>query len=197
MHYILGLGNPGEEYANTRHNTGRLTLGSFLKKNDFPELVPNKKMKALVGEGKAGKEKVTVVFPETYMNKSGKSVASVITSVKKAHDLVVVYDDLDLALGNIKISYNRGSGGHRGLESIMKAIKTGEFVRIRVGISPQTPSGKLKKPKGDKDVERWILGDYKPKEIEILKKVGKTVADAVEMIVKDGHELAMGEFNTK
>ena len=197
MHYIVGLGNPGEEYENTRHNTGRLTLTNFLKKNDFLAQEQNKKMKALVSEGKVGKEKVTVIFPETYMNKSGKSIASFITSVKKAHDLVVVYDDLDLALGNIKISYNRGSGGHRGLESIMKAIKTPEFIRIRVGISPQSPSGKLKKPKGDKDVERWILGDYKPKEIDALKKVGKTVAEAVEMIVKDGYEIAMGEFNTK
>lgn len=197
MKYIVGLGNPGEQYTNTRHNTGRLALANFLKKNDFPELVANKKMKGLVSEGKVGKEKVTVIWPDTYMNKSGKSVAAIVTSVKKAHDLVVVYDDLDLGLGTIKISYNRGSGGHRGLESIMKTIKTPEFVRVRVGISPVSPSGKIKKPKGDKDVEKWILGEFKPKEVDVFKKVSKTVAEAIEMIVKDGHEIAMGEFNTK
>lgn len=195
MYYIVGLGNPGEEYENTRHNTGRLVLAPFLKQNGFADLVLSKKTKALESTGKVADEKVTVIFPETYMNKSGASLLSHITNSKKAQNLVVVYDDLDLPLGTIKISYNRSSGGHRGLESIIRVLKTTEFIRIRVGISPSTPSGKLKKPKGETDVEKWIIGEFKPKEMDELKKISKRVATALSTIIEFGYERAMTECN--
>jgi len=195
MYYIVGLGNPGEEYTNTRHNTGRIVLSKFLKDNLEGELKDSKKYKALVGEGKIGKEKFSLLFPETFMNKSGTSLPALVTSVKKANNLIVVYDDLDLPIGKIKISFNRGSGGHRGIESIIRSIKTREFIRIRVGISPAAPSGKIKKPQGEKDVEKLILGEFSKKEEEIIKKTTKEVAQALEVILEDGYEAGMTRFN--
>ena len=195
MHYIVALGNPGEEYKNTRHNVGRIVLEEFFKKNDFSEWTLNKKLKALSSEGKIGKEKVLLIEPETFMNKSGLSLQSIITSKKKAENLIVIHDDLDLPIGKFKISFNKSSGGHRGVESVIKAIKTEAFIRVRIGISPATPSGKLKKPKGEKEVGDFILGEFKKSEMETLKKISKKVATALEMIITEGREKAMGEFN--
>ena len=178
MYIIVGLGNPGEEYEKTRHNTGRLTL-EYLENNLSPKVL----------------KQVKFLAPDTYMNKSGQAVVKVVKSAKAAKSLVVVYDDLDLALGTMKISYNRSSGGHRGLESIIKALKTREFIRIRIGISKATPKGKVKKPKTEKDVEKFILGDYKKPEMDVLKKVFKKANGAVETIVTDGVERAMNLFN--
>lgn len=178
MYIAIGLGNPGEEYKETRHNTGRMTL-AYVEEHLSPKVL--KQIKFLV--------------PDTYMNKTGSAVAKVVKSKKAAQKLVVIYDDLDLPLGVMKISYNRGSGGHKGLESIIRAVKTREFVRIRIGISPSTPTGKLKKPKTEKDVEKFILGGFKPLEMTKLKKVFKTATEAMETIVTEGHSRAMNRFN--
>src|SRR3989344_6958952 len=142
MYIVVGLGNPGEKYAKTRHNTGRMAA-------DF---VADKV------------EGIKFVVPDTYMNKSGSFVAKYIKSKKAVQKLIVIYDDLDLPLGALKISYNRSSGGHRGLESVIKALKTEEFIRIRIGISAK------KKPQGEKAVEKHILSEFKKHELEILKK---------------------------
>lgn len=195
MKYIVALGNPGEEYKNTRHNVGRIALEEFVKKNDFSDWVSDKKLKALLSQGKIGKEKAHLIEPETFMNKSGISLQPIITSKKKAESLIVIHDDLDLPLGKFKISFNKSSGGHRGVESIIKAIKTEAFTRIRIGISSITASGKLKKPKGEKEVGDFILGEFKKSEMETLKKISKKVADALEMVITEGREKAMGEFN--
>lgn len=195
MWTIVGLGNPGKEYENTRHNTGRIVLRHFLKTFDFTEPSSSKKCQGLISEGKIGKEAVNILFPETFMNKSGASVVTLVKSVKKAQQLIVVYDDLDLPLGTIKISFNRGSGGHRGLLSIIKHLKTEAFVRIRVGISPKTPSGKIKKPKGEMAVDKFIIGEFKPTEEAELKKISKKVTNIIETIVIYSLERAMSEFN--
>ena len=176
MNYlVVGLGNPGEEYANTRHNTGQILADLAAKK------VENKKVK----------------FAEinSFMNKSGSAVKKLVTSKKAAANLVVIYDDLDLPLGSLKISFNRGSGGHKGVESIIKALGTKEFVRIRVGICPTTPSGKLKKISGEEAVIDFILGKFKPAELEIIKKHAKAIAAIVETIAAEGLPAAMNQFN--
>jgi PTH1 family peptidyl-tRNA hydrolase len=175
MFYIVGLGNPGEEYAGNRHNAGRMATDIFLKKY----------------EGKKAK----VMTPDTFMNNTGKFVAKFIKSKKSAESLVVVYDDIDLALGTIKISYNKSSGGHNGLESIIKAVKTQEFTRIRIGVSPATPKGKVKKPKGEEAVLKFLLGNFKTAELETLKKVWKLTTEAIETIIEGGREIAMNRFN--
>jgi PTH1 family peptidyl-tRNA hydrolase len=198
MAYIIaGLGNPGEDYTLTRHNTGRIMLEAIAKKYGFADFKDTPKIKALVSKGEIDGETVTLVEPNNFMNRSGGSLPTLVTSVKKAHNLIVIYDDLDLPLGKIKMSFNKSSGGHNGLESIIKALKTQEFIRIRVGISPSTAGGKLKKPIGADVVEKHIIGPFKKPELDVLKKVSKNVLEAVEIIIKDGYEKAMGHVNSQ
>src|SRR3989344_5146668 len=121
---IVGLGNPGKEYEKTRHNAGRMAVELLAKQHDFDDFTLNKKANALVSEGKIGREKAVLMLPETMMNLSGKAVMQFVKSVKAAKDLIVIRDDLDLPLGAIKMTFARGSGGHKGVESIMRAIKT-------------------------------------------------------------------------
>jgi len=171
MRLVVGLGNPGKEYEGTRHNTGRIIVGLVEKKlQEF-------------------------ITPDTFMNKSGKAVASLVKSKKDLKDLVVIYDDIDLPLGKMKISFNKSSGGHRGLESIIKALKSQEFLRIRIGITPTTPSGKLKKPQGEKPVINFILGEFKKPELEILKKLSKKATEAIEVFFAEGKDKAMSLYN--
>ena len=171
---IFGLGNPGKEYEGTRHNAGKEAA---------------QRIKDL------GIDKVKVVESEEFMNNSGRAIVKSVKSKKDLEKLVVIYDDLDLGIGSVKISFNKSSGGHRGLESVIKALKTKEFIRIRIGVSPTTASGKLKKPEGEQKVLDFILGKFKPAEKEILKKVFKKVENIVETIATEGLERAMNEFN--
>lgn len=191
---IVGLGNPGAEYAETRHNTGRLLVEWFGKSNGA-EWKTDKKLNATVAKVKVGKASVTLVQPDTFMNNSGKSVKPLVTSVKATEKLIVIYDDLDMPFGTSKISFNKSSGGHKGVESIIKAIKTQKFARVRVGISPVTPSGKIKKPLGEDAVTKVILGAFKPNELTELKKLSKKVNTALETFISGGVEKAMTEFN--
>lgn len=185
MKIIVGLGNPGEEYELTRHNTGRIVLFEFLKTQKFGEPAEDKKIKALKTEGKIGKENVLIIMPETFMNNSGLSVKNIVTSKKKAENMIVVHDDIDLPLGKYKISFGRGSAGHKGVESIMKAVQTKNFTRVRVGISPATPKGKIKKPQGEK-LLYFITGKFKPPEMGILKKISKKIIPEIEHFVSEG-----------
>jgi len=194
-YYIVGLGNPGDEYKESRHNIGRDVVDFFRKKNGFSDWKLDNKAKALVASGKIGKDEIELVLPDAYMNKSGVSLKGFIKSVKAAHNAIVVYDDLDLPIGKMKISFNRSSGGHRGVESIEKNLKTREFIRLRIGVTPETASGKLKKPHGEKEVVDFILGKFKKPEAEELKKVYKRAVTALEEIISFGLERATGNCN--
>ena len=199
MQYIIvGLGNPGEEYDKTRHNSGRIVLEAVRKeyaKGEEGEFKFNKKINAQVATGKIWKEKVTFVAPDTFMNNSGKVVGSLVKSVKAAERLIVIYDDFALPLGRMKISFNRSSGGHNGVESIIKAVKTEAFIRVRVGTAPEKANGDAKVPHGDEKVVKFILGPFKDDELKELKKVAKRVAAAVEVLIKEGREKAMSVYN--
>ncbi|MEK7564295.1 MAG: aminoacyl-tRNA hydrolase [Patescibacteria group bacterium] len=175
MKLIVGLGNKGEEYENTRHNTGRIIVSLIEKKLDIKSL--------------------KFLLPDTFMNLSGKAVLPFVKSKKDLKDLIVIYDDIDLPLGSMKISFNRSSGGHNGLGSIIKALKSEEFLRIRVGVSPSTLGGKIKKPKGEQAVLKFLLGDFKKTELEILKKLSKKISEAVDMIYTEGKDKAMSLYN--
>ncbi|MCE9540962.1 aminoacyl-tRNA hydrolase [Candidatus Kaiserbacteria bacterium] len=192
---IVGLGNPGEEYDHTRHNTGRMAVQHFAKSTESSAWREDSKAKAQVTKGSLGKNLFALILPDTFMNKSGSALLKYVKSVKAAERMIVVYDDLDLPLGKIKISFDRGSGGHKGIESIARAVKTKRFVRIRVGVSPTTPSGKLRKPEGDADVEKFILGYFKDAEMDVLKKVFKETGDAIATIMEGGYAIAMNRFN--
>ena len=195
MWYIVGLGNPGEEYECTRHNAGKMALDYIWEQNDFDDWKRDTRMKRQVAKGYIADEPAVLLFPETFMNKSGTAVAKYITSAKRAEKLVVLYDEIDLPLGKVKISYGRGSGGHRGIESIIKSIKTKDFIRVRIGVSGSTPSGKIKKPKGEQKVLDFLMGNFKKPEREKLAKFNKIVAGAVETIIKEGRAKAMNECN--
>ncbi|MBU3968707.1 aminoacyl-tRNA hydrolase [Patescibacteria group bacterium] len=192
---IVGLGNPGEEYLNTRHNTGRIVLDYFANKNNFNEFEKDKKTNGFLTKGKIGKSSVVLVKPETFMNKSGDCVSGFIKSKKDALGLVVIHDDLDLPNGSFKISFNKGSAGHKGLESVIKKIKTKEFIRLRVGISPVTLSGKIKKPIGEQKILDFIIGKFSKKEDEVMKKILKKLSEALETIILEGKDKAMNKFN--
>jgi PTH1 family peptidyl-tRNA hydrolase len=176
MFYLIGLGNPGLEYENTRHNVGRMAIADLIKKEK-------------------GSKKIKIIESAEFMNNSGKPVAKLIKSKKAAQNLVVVHDDLDLPIGTLKISFNKSAGGHRGVASIIKAIKTQEFVRVRIGIAPSTPTGKLKKPTGEQKVLNFILDKFSPKETDLLKKVFKKSTEAIQTIVEEGKDRAMNIFN--
>lgn len=193
-HIIVGLGNPGQEYEKTRHNTGRMFVEWFGALHDA-EWKVDKKLNAHTAKIKIGSAAVTLVLPDTFMNKSGSAVAPLVTSAKAAEKTMVIYDDLDLPFGASKISFNRSSGGHRGVESVIKSLKTEKFARVRIGISPTTPSGKIKKPLGEEAVTKVIMGAFKPDEVTALKKLSKKVSAALETFITDGLEKAMTEFN--
>ena len=196
MKYIIvGLGNPGGAYATTRHNTGRFVLEEFRKVQDISDWEMKKPYNALATKGEVKGAEVLLLEPETMMNNSGKSLVSLVKSKKQAEQLVVIYDDLDLPLGKWKFSFNRGSGGHKGVESIMRALRTKKFTRVRMGVSPSTASGALRKPVGDKVVVNYILTKFKAHEIEQLKTIFKKVARALEVIATEGPERAMNEMN--
>ncbi len=194
MFIIVGLGNPGEEYTNTRHNVGRIVLALIAKKNDFSDWKEDIKLKALVSKGTLGGKKVQFIFPNNFMNNSGTSVSPLITSPKDFEQLVVVYDDLDIAVGDMKISYDRSSGGHNGLESVIKRVKSQKFARIRVGICPVTPSGKMKRPLAGASKD-FLLKDFREVEQAEIKKLSKKIGEALEMMITEGRPKAMTLFN--
>ncbi len=197
MQYIIvGLGNPGVQYEETRHNMGRIIVEAFRVKNNFSDWSLDKEQKVLTSRGLYGKDKIILLLPNNFMNVSGKSIASFIKNSKDAERTIVVYDDLDLALGILRISFNRGSGGHKGVESIIKEIRTPAFIRLRMGITPTTPGGKLKKPTSDTAVIDFIIGQFKKEDLVILKKVTKGGVEALTLILDSGYEKAMGIVNS-
>ena len=193
MNYIVGLGNPGTEYENTRHNVGWMALDSFIEEAGLPSLHNSAKYAGGVSEGVLAGQEVVLLYPNTFMNKSGSAVKKLVPKGQESL-LTVVYDDVDIPLGEIKVSVGRGDGGHNGIKSIVSSLGTKEFVRVRIGIAPKSFFGKIKRPKGDR-LPKHVLGDFKKKEYaelgEGLKKAGK----AIELIVTEGVEKAMGECN--
>ncbi|MAJ97392.1 MAG: aminoacyl-tRNA hydrolase [Parcubacteria group bacterium] len=192
---IVGLGNPGKEYEHTRHNAGRLAVTAFEATQEFGGFVTDKKTKSELSKGSVGKHTAILLQPNTFMNKSGSAVKELITNAKVAERLIVVYDDIDLPFGTLKIAFGRGSGGHKGIESIIRAVKTKKFVRVRIGVAPMTPSGKIKKPVGEKKVHDFLLGEFTKKEHEALKKIYKAINASLESIIIDGRVKAMNIHN--
>lgn len=194
---IVGLGNPGKEYEKTRHNAGRNTVELLAKQEGFDEFVFNKTSNALVSKGAIKKESATLVLPETMMNLSGKAVAAFVKSAKAAKNLLVIHDDLDLPVGTIKMVFGRGSGGHKGVESVMRAIKTKDFARIRIGISAPGKKNQAKKVSGEEKVIKQVIGKWKPAEESVAKKSIKKAAEAARLYAAEGIESATMFANTR
>lgn len=194
---IFGLGNPGKEYEKTRHNAGRNAVELVAKQNGFDDFVFNKTSNALVAKGAIEGENATLVLPETMMNMSGKAVSAFVKSPKAAKNLLIIHDDLDLPLGTIKMVFARGSGGHKGVESVMRAIKTDAFARIRIGISAVGKKNQAKKVSGEEKVIKQVIGKWKPAEEAIFKKVLKKVAETVRLYCTSGIDSATQFANTR
>ena len=188
MKLIVGLGNPGIEYQFTPHNLGFLTVDRLAERLKIA--VDNRHCKAQTGRTKIGMEEVLLAKPETFMNLSGLSVRELMEKyeVAPATDLIVVYDELDLPFGTLKIRPRGGTAGHNGMESILGALGTDEFMRVRLGIAPDHPV---------RDGARYVLAQFKKSQYETVDQLLDTAADAVTTIVTDGAQAAMNRFNRK
>ncbi|OGZ78996.1 MAG: aminoacyl-tRNA hydrolase [Candidatus Staskawiczbacteria bacterium RIFOXYD2_FULL_37_9] len=195
MTIIIGLGNPGEKYKNTRHNIGFMILDKFAEKNNFPEFKLVKKYTAEISEkpfdSAQGDENIILAKPQTFMNESGKSAKKLISNFKfQISNFIVVHDDIDLPVGKIKIIQERGSAGHKGVESIIKAIGNENLIRLRIGISPcLTPGVKQAK------ASNIVLKKFSPEEQEILNQTTEKTAEALDFLLREGLDKAMNEYN--
>jgi PTH1 family peptidyl-tRNA hydrolase len=188
MVLIVGLGNPGKKFLKTRHNLGFWVLDEFRKKHHFPVFKPQKEFLSLTTEKKIGEKKIILVKPQTFMNLSGKAVFLLKRKFGfENENLWVVYDDLNLAIGRIKISHNIGSGGHRGIASIIQSLKTENFVHFRIGAGKEKIFSR-------KDL---VLEKFSKTEEEEFKKAVKKMVKAIETALEEGLLRAMTEFNKK
>jgi len=192
MYYIVGLGNPGEEYKDTRHNVGWMAL-DYVVALSLPAPVASSKYAGRISEGVIEDEEVIFLYPDTFMNKSGSAVKKLVPKGEEGN-LVVVYDDVDIPVGDIKVSVGRGDGGHNGIKSIVASLGTKEFVRVRVGIAPKGFFGQTKRPKGDR-LPKHVLGDFKKREKKELEEGLEKAKLAIETILTDGVEKAMNVSN--
>lgn len=186
MFLIAGLGNPGRQYEKTRHNMGFDTIDELIERHRIPQ--GGIAHKAMYGKGMIAGEKVLAVKPLTYMNLSGEAIREYVNYYKMdpETELIVIYDDIDLDPGQIRIRKKGSAGGHNGIKSIIAQIGTQNFYRIKVGVGA--------KPKGW-DLADYVLGRFSSEERELVDKAICDAADAVEMILKDGIEAAMNHYN--
>ncbi|HZU41730.1 MAG TPA: aminoacyl-tRNA hydrolase [Terriglobales bacterium] len=188
MKLIVGLGNPGIEYQFTYHNLGFLTVDVLA--NEQGVQVSNRHCKALTGRTSIGAEPVLLAKPETFMNLSGLAVRELVGKyeVEPGSDLIVIYDELDLPFGTVRIKQRGGSAGHNGLESILNALGTDEFLRIRIGIAPE---------KTIADGAKYVLSQIKRSQEKVIDEALDTAAEAAKAIVTDGPQAAMNRFNRR
>ena len=184
---IIGIGNPDEQYQNTRHNVGFMFLDLVAKKLDANDFAEDKKLNALVSKTKFDKTPVVLVKPLSYVNKSGEVVGKLARFYKvKPADIIIVHDDLDIPFGHCKSSFDKNSGGHKGIESVIKALKTKKFYRIRIGLAVRAlaKARALSDSRRDRFVTGLVLSKFKPSERETLKKVFKDCWTRLEQLLK-------------
>lgn len=186
MYIIAGLGNPGREYENTRHNIGFACIDAIARKHNID--VIECKHKALLGKGYIDGEKVILVKPQTYMNLSGESIRQVTDFYKlePQTNLIVIYDDISLAPGNLRIRKKGSAGGHNGIKSIISQLGTEVFLRIKMGVG--------EKPAGY-DLADYVLGHFDSKEQKIMAESIDKAVEAVSLMIKDETDAAMNRFN--
>jgi PTH1 family peptidyl-tRNA hydrolase len=189
MRLIVGLGNPGRAYTRHRHNVGFMALNHFARAQGIK--FDKKKGLARIGRGKAGGNEVLLARPQTFMNDSGKSVSRLVERFEIDHnDLIVIHDDLDLPLAKIRISHGSSSGGHKGINSIIKEIGTKDFIRLRIGISRPN-----KAQSSEEDVISYVLSDFTPHEKRAITDILPRVDEAILCLLKEGLTAAMNKFN--
>ena len=185
MKVIVGLGNPTKKYEGTRHNAGFSVIYRLADKHDIKQNIA--KHKALIGTGVIAGEKVMLVMPQTFMNLSGEAVGEIIRFYKLTpEDLIIIYDDIDLDVGRIRIREKGSAGGHNGIKSIIAHIGTEVFDRVRVGIGHKPP---------EFDLADYVLGRFPAEELSALREAVDNAADAVEIIISDDIHKAMNRYN--
>ena len=188
MRLVVGLGNPGAQYAWTRHNLGFMLIDWLAR--EAGAQVKRIECRALVGRALIEDERVELVKPQTYMNLSGEAVACLVSKheLQRASpgSLIVISDDLALPFGTIRLRARGSAGGHNGLKSIIAALKTEEFIRLRIGIQPEHPVG---------DTSRFVLDEFPPGARAEVEKILERSADALRAILRDGIDKAMAQYN--
>ena len=187
MYVVVGLGNPGKQYENTRHNVGFNVIDILAKEYDIS--VTKIKHKALIGEGRIGSEKVLLVKPQTYMNLSGETLIDIYKYYKVDLDnIIVIYDDIDLDVGKLRIRKKGSAGTHNGMRSIIKCLGSNEFPRVRVGIS---------KPKNGQDLADFVLSRFSKEDEKSLQESFENSVAAVDCAIRNDLDLAMNRYNMK
>ncbi|MCR5269086.1 MAG: aminoacyl-tRNA hydrolase [Lachnospiraceae bacterium] len=188
MYIIAGLGNPKTEYKNTRHNVGFDVIDVLADKYQIP--MDMKKHRAICGKGMIEGEKVILAQPQTFMNLSGLSILELVSYYKidPASELIIVYDDIDLEPGQIRIRKRGSAGGHNGMKSVIGGLNTQDFIRIRMGVGD--------KPK-QYDLADYVLGHFTKEEREVVDEAVIRATEAIHMILTDGVDQAMNRFNRK
>jgi len=186
MYLIAGLGNPGREYVGTRHNVGFEVVDALCAKFDIK--MNKEKFRAVLGDGRIAGEKVIVAKPQTYMNLSGESIREIAEWYKiEEENIIIIYDDISLPAGRLRIREKGSAGGHNGIKNIIYQLQTDVFPRIKVGTGrPENP---------DYDVKDYVLGHFSPEEVKILTAAAIRATSAVEEIIASGAKAAMNKFN--
>jgi PTH1 family peptidyl-tRNA hydrolase len=189
MKLIVGLGNPGRSYVRNRHNVGFICLAHFARAQGIR--LDKRKGLARIGRGRVAANEVALARPQTFMNNSGQSVSRLIDKFDiDPNDLIVIHDDLDLPLAKVRISFGSSSGGHKGINSIIKEIGTKDFVRIRIGV------GRPNKPQiSEDDIIAYVLSDFTLTEKRAIDNIVPTVSEAILCLLTEGLTPAMNKFN--
>jgi PTH1 family peptidyl-tRNA hydrolase len=187
MKLIVGLGNPGRDYANNRHNIGFICLNHFARTHGIR--FDRKQGRARIGMGKVAGNEIVLARPQTYMNLSGESVSRLVNKFNiNLNDLLVIHDDLDLPLGKIRISQGSSAGGHRGINSIINCLESQDFIRLRIGIGrPEEIS--------EDDVITYVLSDFTPEQKQAITPVIPRVSEAILCLLTESLATAMNKFN--
>ncbi len=185
MKLVVGLGNPGERYVNTRHNLGFQVLDRLAARHDIT--VDTKKKKSMIGRLRIGNERVMLLKPQTFVNLSGEAVLYMASFLRiMPENIIVVCDDVNIPNGQIRIRKYGSSGGHNGIKSLIQFLKSDNFPRIRIGVG---------QPEDHIKLEEYVLGKFTPEEVDAMDAVIDTACDAIEMIVTGDTDKAMNEFN--
>lgn len=187
LYVVVGLGNPGKDYTNTRHNVGFNTIDLIAKRNNID--LNKIKFKSVYGEGLIGREKVILVKPQTYMNNSGITVKELTQFYKlPVEDIIVIVDDIDIGFADIRIKAKGSAGSHNGLKSIIYHLQEDKFPRVKIGIGKKHP---------EQDLADFVLSRFSKEETPDIEDSISKAAEAVEAIIQEDIESAMNKFNTK
>ena len=183
---VVGLGNPGAKYDNTRHNAGFRALEGYCARSG--QKIDRMKFKALAGEGMLGGKRVLFLKPQTFMNLSGEAVRDAASFYKIPPErILVVCDDISLPTGKLRLRRSGSAGGHNGLKSIIAQLHSDQFPRLKMGVG--------QKPHPDYDLADWVLGKFSPADAKIMNEAAERACDAIECLLSQGMDKAMAKFN--